>query len=210
MGKDLEMMRRNKRKETSVNAFLMSGQWWRCCSSPAITASWCWDTCVCLSEDGVNISVSTQRQHLQRWRLFGWLVVQSVWGGCGFILQQQLNQHGRIHGNMDLKCIYTGLVEATEAGPVSNPRPSRILILSLRGLLRWGAWLFNPLKALCSCAISTLKEAEAVKPPLLLRTSWPLRWTTPSCSPRWSRWRPGRWRWWRRRRSRPTRLLWPR
>lgn len=41
-----------------------------------------------------------------------------------------------------------------------------------------------------------------------VRRSRDLRWTTPSCSRRSSRWTWGRWRWWRRRRSQLTRLLW--
>ncbi len=36
------------------------------------------------------------------------------------------------------------------------------------------------------------------------------KWTTPSCSRRWSLWRRGRSRWWLHQRSRQTPPLWPR
>jgi len=62
-------------------------------------------------EDGINISMSTLRRHLQSLGLFR-RKAQSDLLEVALFIQEQLNQYGTLHGYkfMHLKCIQTGLV----------------------------------------------------------------------------------------------------
>ena len=63
------------------------------------------------NEDGINISMPTLRRHLKRLGLFR-RKAQSDVLDVALFLQEQLNQHGMLHGYkfMHLKCIPSGLV----------------------------------------------------------------------------------------------------
>lgn len=63
------------------------------------------------NEDGINISMSTLRRHLKSLGLFR-RKAQSDVLDVALFLQEQLNQHGMLHGYkfMHLKCIQSGLV----------------------------------------------------------------------------------------------------